>query len=137
MAGSFVDSNVLLYVASNDETKAAKAEEIIASGGAISVQVLNELAGVARRKMQLSWTETHAFLDAMGRLLEVRPLTVQIHETGLAVAQRYQLSIHDAMIVAAALDAGCDTLWSEDMHDGLMVNDGLRVVNPFRVGGCD
>jgi predicted nucleic acid-binding protein len=137
MAGSFVDSNVLLYVASNDETKAAKAEEIIGSGGAISVQVLNELASVARRKMQLSWTDTHAFLDAMRRLLAVRPVTVEIHETGLAVAQRYGLSIHDAMIAAAALDAGCDTLWSEDMHDGLIVNDSLRILNPFRVGGCD
>jgi predicted nucleic acid-binding protein len=135
MPGSFIDSNVLLYVASNDETKAARAEEIIASGGAISVQVLNELASVARRKMQMSWTETHAFLDAMRRLLAVRPLTVQIHETGLAVAQRYGLSIHDAMIVAAALDAGCDTLWSGDMHDGMIVNDGLRVVNPFRAAG--
>ena len=132
MPGNFLDSNVLLYVASNDETKAAKAEEIIGSGGSISVQVLNELASVARRKMQMSWTDTHAFLDAMRRLLAVRPLTVQIHEAGLEVAQRYQLSIHDAMIVAAALDAGCDTLWSEDMHDGLIVNDGLRVVNPFR-----
>ncbi len=135
MAGSFLDSNVLLYVASNDETKAAKAEEIIASGGSISVQVLNELASVARRKMQLSWTETHAFLDTIRRLLAIRPLTVQMHETGLAVAQRYGLSIYDAMIVAAALDAGCDTLWSEDMHDGLIVNDSLRVVNPFRAAG--
>jgi predicted nucleic acid-binding protein len=135
MPGSFVDSNVLLYVASNDETKAARAEEIIASGGSISVQVLNELASVARRKMQLSWTETHAFLDTIRRLLAIRPLTVQMHETGLAVAQRYGLSIYDAMIVAAALDAGCDTLWSEDMHDGLIVNDSLRVVNPFRAAG--
>jgi len=135
MPGSFIDSNVLLYVASNDETKAAKAEEIIASGGAISVQVLNELASVARRKMQMSWTDTHAFLDAVRSLLAVRPLTVQIHEAGLAVAERYGLSIYHAMIVAAALDAGSDTLWSEDMHDGLIVHDGLRVVNPFRVAG--
>ncbi len=132
MPGSFIDSNILLYVASADGSKAARAEEIIASGGFVSVQVLNELANVARRKMQMSWAETHAFLNIMRGLLAVHPLTVQTHETGLALAERYGLSVYDSMIVAAALHAGCDILWSEDMHDGLMVDGGLRIVNPFR-----
>jgi predicted nucleic acid-binding protein len=93
MPGSFVDTNVLLYVASGNETKAAKAEEIIAAGGSISLQVLNELANVARRKMQMSCTETNAFLDPIRELLTVHPLTIQTHETGLALAERYQLLI--------------------------------------------
>ena len=132
MPGSFIDSNILLTLASNDPAKADKAEQIIAGGGAISVQVLNEVANVARRKMQMSWPETHAFLDILHQLLTVHPLTVETHQTGLALAERYQLSTHDSMIAAAALTAGCDSLLSEDMPDGLRINNRLRVTNPFR-----
>ena len=61
----------------------------------------------------------------------VEDLTVQTHQVGRALAERYQFSVYDAMIVAAALLSGCTTLWSEDMHDGLLVEDQLRIVNPF------
>ena len=134
MPGSFIDSNILLTLASNDPAKADKAEQIISAGGAISVQVLNEIANVARRKMQMSWSETHAFLDILHQLLTVHPLTVETHQTGLALAERYQLSTHDSMIAAAALTAGCETLFSEDMQHGLRLNDRLRITNPFRAG---
>ncbi len=105
----------------------------VAKGGAISVQVLNELANVARRKMQMSWADTHAFLSTLRGLLTVHPLTLEIHETGLDLAERYRLSTFDAMIAASALQAGCDTLWSEDMQHGMTLGEGLRIVNPFRV----
>ncbi len=133
MPGSFFDTDVLVSIASGDVAKADRAEAAIAAGGAISVQVLNELANVARRKMQLSWTETHAFLDLLRGLLTVHPLTVDIHETGLRLAERYDFSTYDAMIAASALHAGCDTLWSEDMQHGMALDEGLRIVDPFRV----
>jgi predicted nucleic acid-binding protein len=98
----------------------------------ISVQVLNEITNVARRKMGLSWTETRAFLSMIRGLLPVQPLTIEIHETGLALAERYRLSIYDAMIAASALHADCDTLWSEDLHDGIVLDGRLRIANPFR-----
>jgi len=132
MPGSFFDTNVLVYIASDDTAKADRAEAAIASGGTINVQVLNELANVARRKMRMTWTETNAFLDTLRSLLTVHPLTLEIHETGLALAQRYGLSTYDAMIAASALHAGCNTLWSEDMQHGLVVEDSLRIVNPLR-----
>jgi predicted nucleic acid-binding protein len=132
MPVSFFDTNVLVYLASSDAAKADRAEVILARGGAISVQVLNELANVARRKMQMSWDETHAFLNMLRSMLTVHPLTVETHETGLRLAERYGLSTYDAMIVASALDAGCDTLWSEDMQHGMALDEGLRIVNPFR-----
>ena len=59
-------------------------------------------------------------------------ITIEIHESGLALAERHRLSIYDAMIVASALYAGCDTLWSEDMQHGMALTEGLRIVNPFR-----
>ena len=131
MAGRFVDTNVVLYLASSDPQKADRAEAVLATGGTISVQVLNEIANVLRRKMQMSWPDTHLFLDMIRALLTVEPVTVATHETGLVVSERYRLSIYDAMIVAAALLAGCDTLVSEDMQDGLVIDGSLRIVNPF------
>jgi predicted nucleic acid-binding protein len=131
MPGSFFDTNVLIYLASSDSMRAGRAETILSGGGTISVQVLNELANFARRKMRLSWQETRAFLSMIRGLLLVSPITTEIHENGLAVAERYKLSIYDAMIVASALHADCDVLWSEGMQEGLTIAKRLRVVNPF------
>ncbi|MCZ0733965.1 PIN domain-containing protein [Phreatobacter sp. AB_2022a] len=132
MAGDFFDTNVLVHLASGDAEKADRAEVVLAAGGAISVQVLNELANVGRRKMHLSWRELHSFLDTLRSLLMVHPVTADTHEAGLALAERYSLSIYDAMIAAAALRAGCDRLWSEDMQHGMAFEEGLIVANPFR-----
>ncbi|TIU21187.1 MAG: PIN domain-containing protein, partial [Mesorhizobium sp.] len=90
------------------------------------------LSIVARRKMRLSWMETHTFLATLRGLLTVHPITIETHEAGLALAERYSFSIYDAMIAAAALHAGCDTLWSEDMQHGMALDEGLRIANPFR-----
>jgi predicted nucleic acid-binding protein len=131
MPGSFFDTNVLVYVASGDEAKAVRAEEILAAGGAVSVQVLNELANVARRKMRFSWADTRTLLSTMRGLLTVHPVTVETHDTGLALAERYGLSIYDAMIAASALHSDCDVLWSEDMQHGMVFGEILRIANPF------
>jgi predicted nucleic acid-binding protein len=133
--GSFFDTNVLLYLASDDAVKADRAEEIVLGGGAISVQVLNEVANVARRKMQLSWQDTHTFLTTIRALVTVHPVTIETHETGLALAERYTLSIYDALIAAAAVRAECDTLWSEDLQDGMVIGERLHVANPFHATG--
>ena len=96
------------------------------------MQVLNELTNVARRKMHMSWTETRALLNMLRALLTVHPLTIESHETGLELAERYGFSTYDAMIAASALHAGCDTLWSEDLQHGMELAEGLRIVSPFR-----
>lgn len=132
MPDNFFDTNVLLYIASSDRAKAERTEELIAAGGVISVQVLNEFSNVARRKMALPWSETRVFLSILRHLLRVRPLTVEVHELGLDLAERYRLSVYDAMIAASALDAGCGMLWSEDMQDGMGLADQLHVIDPFR-----
>lgn len=132
MPGSVFDTNVLVSIASGDAAKAVVAEAIIGQGGVISVQVLNEVTNVARRKMRLSWQETHEFLSLLRALLTVQPMTVSIHEAGLALAERYTLSIYDAMIVASALDAKCETLWLDDMQHRMVIENRLRIVNPFR-----
>ena len=133
MPGSFFDTNVLVYIASGDAAKADRAEAMLGAGGVISVQVLNELTNVARRKMRMTWPDIHVFLSSLRGLLTVSSLTVEVHETALAFAERYNLSTYDPMIVASARHADCDILWSEAMQDGMTVGDGLQIVNPFRV----
>jgi predicted nucleic acid-binding protein len=96
-----------------------------------SVQILDEFANVARRKMKASWPEIGAMQASLRGLLSARPLTIDTHETGLAIAERYGLAVYDAMIVASALEAGCQTLWPEDLQDGMVLNGEVRVVNPF------
>jgi predicted nucleic acid-binding protein len=131
MPGSFLDSNIVLYLASEDLLKADRAQDLVAEGGTISVQVLNEIANISRRKMGLSWAETRNFLLMIRGLLKVEPITIEIHDVGISLAERYQLSVYDSMIVSAALSAECDTLLSEDLQDGLLINGRLRVLNPF------
>ena len=127
----FIDANVLLYLASRDEQKIRKVEALLAQGGTISVQILNEIANVARRKMKMGWDETIAFVEQFRLLLKVLPLTEQIHDNGLKLARRYQLSVYDGQVVSAALDSGCSVLLSEDMHHGLKIEDRLEIRNPF------
>lgn len=130
MSAEFVDTNIVLYLL-DDGPKADRAEAILGQGPRISVQVLNEAMVNCRRKAGLSWDETDAFLAGVRALCQVEDLTIQTHEVGRALAERYGFSVYDAMIVAAALIAGCTTLHTEDMHDGLLVEGRLRLVNPF------
>jgi predicted nucleic acid-binding protein len=131
MSDSFFDSNVLLYATSLDRAKADRVNRLLDSGGTISVQVLNEISHVARRKFGMSWDDTKSFLSTIKDLLTVEPLTIDTHEIGLRLAERYGFAVYDGFIVAAALAADCDTLWSEDMQDGLIIEKRLRIVNPF------
>lgn len=132
MPDSFLDTNVLLYHLSNDAAKAGRAEALIREGGTVSVQVLNELANVARRRMGIQWPELRTITDTVCALLHVVPLDTTIHARGLRLCERYGFSVYDGMIVAAALEAGCGVLWSEDMHDELCVEGSLTIRNPFR-----
>jgi predicted nucleic acid-binding protein len=128
---AFFDTNVLLYLFSQDETKAKQTEALLALGGLISVQILNELASVATRKLKLSWTETHEMLSLIRALCKVKPVTMETHEQGILLAQRYGFSIYDAMIAASALLSGCRTLFTEDLQNGQRVENRLTICNPF------
>lgn len=127
----FIDTNILLYLLSADTDKADRAESIVRTGGLISVQVLNEMANVARRKLAIPWQEINEILALIRSICPVEPLTIETHDRGRRVAERYELSVYDAMIVAAALLAGCETLYSEDMQDGLLIENQLHIHNPF------
>ena len=131
MADVFFDTNVLLYLLAAATAKADIAEALIAKGGVVSVQVLNEFVSVASRNLGMSMGEIREVLEPIKTICTVVPLTVDTHERALDVAQRYRLSFYDSMIVASALDAGCKKLYSEDFQHGQVFNKWLKVVNPF------
>jgi len=127
----FIDTNILLYLLSEDSNKADQAETIVQAGGTISVQVLNELANVTHRKLAMSWKEINELLSLIRSLCSIEPLTIETHDMGILIAERYKLNVYDAMIVAAALLGGCETLCSEDMQNGQLIDNQLRILNPF------
>jgi predicted nucleic acid-binding protein len=127
---AFIDTNILLYLLSADTAKADRAETIVQTGGIISVQVLNEMANVARRKLAMPWKEINELLELIRSMCPTEPLTIETHDKGRRVAEQYGLSVYDAMIVAAALLAGCEILYSEDMQGGLLIDHRLRICNP-------
>jgi predicted nucleic acid-binding protein len=125
----FFDSNVLLYLMSAGE-KPARARALLDRGGVVSVQVLNEFASVARGKIKLDWAEIREILRTVQIACKVEPISLAIHERGLAIAERFGFQIYDSMIVAAALVAGCTTLLSEDMQHGQRI-ERMTIRNPF------
>lgn len=130
-AKAFFDTNIVLYLLSEDARKADRAEAVIAAGGAVSVQVLNEFASVVSRKLKMSYAEIRDVLDTVRAVCAVRPLTVETHDLGLEIAERFGYSLYDSLIIAAALQAECTVLYSEDMQDGQSIDGRLSIVNPF------
>lgn len=132
MIRQFFDTNVLLY-AFKDDQRSGMARELVASGGVIALQSLNEFVNVARRKLEFDWPAVHhaiASLLGVCRLHEVTRLQTQ--QRALSLAERYQINVHDAMLLSIALEAGCDAFISEDLQDGLIVEDRITVRNPFK-----
>jgi predicted nucleic acid-binding protein len=126
---AFLDTNVLLYLLSGD-AKADKAETLLAAGGTVSVQVLNEFASTASRKLKMKWPEIREILGTVRSLCEVVPVTVEIHEKGIDLAQRYGVAFYDSLILAAADASGCRVVFSEDMQHSQRFNE-VTVRNPF------
>jgi predicted nucleic acid-binding protein len=129
---AFFDTNVLIYAVAENDPRSARAEELLASGGVLSVQILNEFVSVARRKILMSWSEVTEALEAFQVLCpSPLPITIEIHQAALKIAEKHGYNIYEALVVAAALKAGCTTLYSEDFRDGQTMEGQLTIRNPF------
>jgi len=132
-AKDFLDTNVLIYAVAKNDPRASKAEALLASGGVVSIQSLNEFVSVARRKLAMSWKEVKGFLNLILILCpHPIPISLGTHRIALEIAEKYGYSIYDALVASAALEAGCKTLYSEDLQDGQIINRQLTIRNPFR-----
>ena len=129
---AFFDTNILVYVVGQEAERTDTAEALLAGGGSISVQVLNELANVSRKKLRMSWEEIDEALAAIRALCRPpMPLTIDTHDLGRRIAAKYGYSMFDGLIAASALEAECDTLYTEDLQDGQVIEGRLTVRNPF------
>ncbi|MGC1167910.1 MAG: PIN domain-containing protein, partial [Candidatus Acidiferrales bacterium] len=123
---------VLIYAVAKDDPRSARAEELLDAGGMLSVQILNEFVSVARRKILMPWGEVTEALDAFEVLCpSPLPITIETHQAALKIAQKHGYNIYDALVVAAAAQAGCETLYSEDFQDGQKIDARLTIRNPF------
>jgi predicted nucleic acid-binding protein len=128
----FLDTNVLVYAFATD-ARAVKALELLHARPTISVQGLNEFTNVARRKLSMDWQEVRDAISALRVFCPtILSLDLATHDEALRIAERYGYSMFDALVVASALRANCETLWSEGMHHGMVVDGRLRIANPFR-----
>lgn len=131
MPKPFFDTNVLVYAFLSTDRRHATARSLLAAGGVFSVQVANEFVDVARRKLRWEWDDVAEMLAALRAWLGVpAPLTDDTHQAALALARRYNLRIYDGLILSAAKQAGCETLYTEDLQDGQTI-EGVLVRNPF------
>ncbi|MBR0785616.1 PIN domain-containing protein [Bradyrhizobium iriomotense] len=127
---AFFDSNILIYAYSTD-IRRDRALNTIASGGVISTQVLNEFTNVLRKKQKQDWSIIEAAVRSIRfRFPDIVPLTADTHAAALTLARDHNLAFYDALIVATAIEAGCDSLYSEDMQHGRSIG-GLTIINPF------
>lgn len=126
----FLDTNILVYALLDEGTKQQTALQLLQSGCVISIQVLNEFTQVARKKASLEWQEIADLSTAIQTLTEIITLDKNIHNVGLTIANKYGYSFYDSLIIAAALEAGCNLLFSEDMQHEQQI-ETLIIRNPF------
>jgi predicted nucleic acid-binding protein len=128
----FFDTNILIYAVAQDDPRTTVAETLLTEGGVVSIQVLNEFAAEAHRKLGMSWKEvTEALHDVRVLCPDPVALTIATHEAALSIATRHDYRIYDALIIAAALQSGCDILCTEDMQDEHVIDRTLTIRNPF------
>ena len=126
----FLDTNILLYIVSNDDKKFI-AKDLIKSRHTISIQVLNEFSNVSVRKLKFTTDETKEFIEAISSKVIVEGYTKITIFSALDLKSKYNLQFYDALIIATAVENNCTILYSEDMQDGLVINNTITIKNPF------
>lgn len=131
-ASPFLDTNILIY-AFTDDRRTARAQALLEKPYVTSVQAFNEFAHVMRRKSKRDWDEIRTAILSIYRMSErVVVLDLALSDKAFDLVGRYNLSFFDALMIAAALEAGSTLFLSEDLHHGLVIDGKLTVINPFR-----
>ncbi len=127
----FADTNIALYALDIDPHRRAQAFAIMRRRPVISTQVVNEFLNILTGKQRVPRDVANRFARILLRRCEVVAVTPQVVESAIQIGERYQCSHWDALIIAAALATGCDTLYSEDLQNGQVFEQRLTVKNPF------
>jgi len=129
----FIDTNVLVYTYSNSEpAKQSIARKLVEKNDAyISTQVLQELVNTITRKLNYSFTNALMVVNECSRNNLIHINTNSTIIKACNIAQEYKFSFYDSLIVAAAIECNCSFLYTEDMHNGLIIDGSLTIINPF------
>lgn len=128
---AFIDTNIVIYALGPTSSKTLLATPLFVGSPSISTQVLSETANVAAKRLGMPVPEVRHFITTLESMCRVEIITLATIHITLDLRERYGFSWYDSLIVATALDAGCDTLYSEDMQNGQVIEGHLRIVNPF------
>ena len=136
----FVDSNIFLYAFTRIDDKSHKNEiekheiaiDIILKDVNISTQVINEVSNNMIRKLNFSNQEVREFVESCYARYKIINFSEELFVVASKIRENYNISYYDSLIVSAGLRADATILYSEDMQDGLLVGNQLRIVNPFR-----
>lgn len=129
----FLDTNIVVYSYSNSEIgKQVIARTLITERNSfISTQVLQEFANIITRKFAVSYTATQIAIAECCRNNNLHTSTVTTITQACHIAERYGFSFYDSLIISSALESECSILFSEDMHNGQIIEEQLTIVNPF------
>ena len=127
----FFDTNILLYLLSENDKKADCSETLISRGGIISAQVLNEFASVASKNLRMEYADIREILDSLRSICTVVPLSLETHNMGIDIAERYGFAFYDSLIVASALQSDCSILYTENLQNNQIIEKQLTLINPF------
>ena len=131
MSGNFLDTNIIIYSLGKNLEKRKQSIELISSHPFISVQVLNETANTLIRKFSMPINDIKAIIKRLTIECRVKPLTEKVHFAAFSIKERYQFSFYDSLIIASALESGCDILYSEDMQHRQVIDGQIQIINPF------
>ena len=127
----FIDTNIVIYALGQTSTKTHLAAPLFVGSPSISTQVLSETANVASKRLGLPPSEIRKLITSLETMCLVTTISMTTIHAALDIRERYNFSWYDSLILAAALEGGCDILYSEDMQNGQEINGQLRIVNPF------
>ncbi len=140
MSKSFIDSNIWIYALIESKEEEAKRDKIIAfleelkskSRILVSVQVLNEFHWVLKRKYNIDEVEIREKVtNGILKIVSVVPLDLKNYKTAYKIRDNYSFSYWDSLIIASALERGCETLYSEDMQHNHIIENKLTIKNPL------
>jgi len=127
----FIDTNIVIYALGPASDKASVVAPLLVGRPTISTQVLTEVTNVVSKRLAMPFAEIRRLLTKLEALCQVELINAKTIHSGLDVMERYRFSWFDSLIIAAALEAGCETLFTEDLQHGQVIENRLTIFNPF------
>ena len=129
----FIDTNILIYLYSEDEIEKQQISENLANqySPIISIQVLNEICNVMIKKLNFDLQNVSKVIAELSEYCIVKTITTETIQSAIKIAEKYKYSYYDSLIISSALENQCTTLYSEDMQHEQFIENQIKIINPF------